>query len=195
MAVLRTTTTVILTRVILQPSLSLSLSVARATGGDSVGFTRILPRRGISGGSLRCCAGGEKVSSRLSQMNQLLKEAEERAFFEDEGPTPKITIGPYISFHSFMEFLFWKSCKRGLSLCILIPTLWRWKFCEFQSRKPIQYVLSVVIDEIFRYLQTIFFPSSNICLNNVLFTLHFQRLWVSHYIFQFFLLTVLLAIL
>ncbi|XP_057723123.1 uncharacterized protein LOC130937980 isoform X2 [Arachis stenosperma] len=36
--------------------------------------------------------GGNKVSSRLSQVHQLLQEAEERALSADTGPTPKITL-------------------------------------------------------------------------------------------------------
>ncbi|MED6168211.1 hypothetical protein PIB30_009713 [Stylosanthes scabra] len=36
--------------------------------------------------------GGNKVSSRLSQVQQLLHEAEERALSADTGPTPKITL-------------------------------------------------------------------------------------------------------
>ncbi|KAF7828375.1 peptidyl-tRNA hydrolase ICT1, mitochondrial [Senna tora] len=36
--------------------------------------------------------GGRKVSSRLSQVHQLLQQAEERALSFDAGPTPKITL-------------------------------------------------------------------------------------------------------
>ncbi|KAK4262649.1 hypothetical protein QN277_028186 [Acacia crassicarpa] len=56
-----------------------------------------LPRRGIGSGAIRCAAsdaadGGKKVSARLSQVQQLLQEAEERAQAFDSGPTPKITL-------------------------------------------------------------------------------------------------------
>lgn len=41
-----------------------------------------------------CGDGGEKkVSSRLSQMQKIIKESEERSVFSESGPTPKITLG------------------------------------------------------------------------------------------------------
>lgn len=57
-----------------------------------------LPRRGIGFSVVRCAAsdadnGGKKVSARLSQVQQLLQEAEEQALSFDSGPTPKITLG------------------------------------------------------------------------------------------------------
>ncbi|KAI9076608.1 hypothetical protein K1719_041373 [Acacia pycnantha] len=63
----------------------------------SGGVVLPLPRRGIGSGAIRCAAsdagdGGKKVSARLSQVQQLLQEAEERAQAFDSGPTPKITL-------------------------------------------------------------------------------------------------------
>ena len=100
MAVLRTTSNAILNR-ILQPSLSLSLLVSDRSkfGADliSCNVAPRAPRRPISVGPVRCAAasdGGGKVSARLSQMQQLLQEAEERALSgADDGPTPQITLG------------------------------------------------------------------------------------------------------
>ncbi|KAL6182036.1 hypothetical protein ACLB2K_043459 [Fragaria x ananassa] len=53
--------------------------------------------RSTAGISIRCAAsssgdGGNKVSARLSQVNQLLREAEERASSNDGLPAPKITL-------------------------------------------------------------------------------------------------------
>ncbi|KAF8380437.1 hypothetical protein HHK36_027924 [Tetracentron sinense] len=53
--------------------------------------------RGISSGRIRCMSsdsgeGGKKVSARLSQVHQLLQEAEERALSAGNEFTPKITL-------------------------------------------------------------------------------------------------------
>ncbi|XXG67359.1 hypothetical protein AAC387_Pa06g0724 [Persea americana] len=53
--------------------------------------------RSICGGRIRCRAsgsgdGGRKVSSRLSQVQQLLQEAEERSLSAGNEPIPKITL-------------------------------------------------------------------------------------------------------
>ncbi|CAB4279653.1 unnamed protein product [Prunus armeniaca] len=88
MAVLRTTTNMIL-RHILQPYLSFPPSIRTTLLRSSNGGIRI--------GSVRCAAsnsgsGGNKVSARLSQVNQLLQAAEERALSADTQPPPKITL-------------------------------------------------------------------------------------------------------
>jgi hypothetical protein len=89
MAVLRTTTSVILRGIFHRPLISIS----RFSG--TLGNTR----RGISLGRIRCAASesgdGRKVSSRLSQVQQLLQEAEERALSADNQPAPKITLGTW----------------------------------------------------------------------------------------------------
>ena len=90
MAVLRTTTSVILRGIFHRPLISIS----RSSGvSGTLGNTR----RGISLGRIRCAASesgdGRKVSSRLSQVQQLLQEAEERALSADNQPAPKITLG------------------------------------------------------------------------------------------------------
>ncbi|XP_077246688.1 class I peptide chain release factor isoform X2 [Tasmannia lanceolata] len=56
-----------------------------------------LASRNIGAGRIRCMAsdsgaGGKKMSSRLSQMAQLLQEAEDRAFSAGNDPIPKITL-------------------------------------------------------------------------------------------------------
>lgn len=89
MAVLRITTSVILRGIFHRPLISLSrFSGVSGTLGNT--------RRGISLGRIRCAASGSgdgrKVSSRLSQVQQLLQEAEERALSADNQPAPKITL-------------------------------------------------------------------------------------------------------
>ncbi|XP_050144046.1 uncharacterized protein LOC126619668 isoform X2 [Malus sylvestris] len=94
MAVLRTTTNMIL-RHIFRPSLSFPSSIPTivlrsSNGGTGTGI-------GIGIGRVRCAASdsggsGNKVSARLSQVNQLLQAAEERALSADKHPPPKITL-------------------------------------------------------------------------------------------------------
>ncbi|GMY30109.1 peptidyl-tRNA hydrolase ICT1, mitochondrial-like [Fagus crenata] len=94
MAVVRTTTNLIL-RGIFNPAPPSSFSLSRFSGavrviGGSLRYTE----RGISFSRIRCAAAsdGKKVSSRLSQVQQLLQEAEDRALSADNQPTPKITL-------------------------------------------------------------------------------------------------------
>ncbi|CAN6723414.1 unnamed protein product [Malus baccata var. baccata] len=92
MAVLRTTTNMIL-RHIFRPSLSFPSSIPTIVLRSSNGGTGI----GIGIGRVRCAASdsggsGNKVSARLSQVNQLLQAAEERALSADKHPPPKITL-------------------------------------------------------------------------------------------------------
>ncbi|KAM1037450.1 hypothetical protein ACFX15_031608 [Malus domestica] len=92
MAVLRTTTNMIL-RHICRPSLSFPSSIPTIVLRSSNGGTGI----GIGIGRVRCAASdsggsGNKVSARLSQVNQLLQAAEERALSADKHPPPKITL-------------------------------------------------------------------------------------------------------
>ncbi|XP_057723106.1 uncharacterized protein LOC130937980 isoform X1 [Arachis stenosperma] len=74
------------------PSLSLSSSHLNL----NLQFRRSRPSTPFT--PIRCVSssgpgdGGNKVSSRLSQVHQLLQEAEERALSADTGPTPKITL-------------------------------------------------------------------------------------------------------
>ncbi|KAB1217081.1 Peptidyl-tRNA hydrolase ICT1, mitochondrial [Morella rubra] len=92
MAIMRTTTSVILRGVVHLPSFSVSRFSALPGVGGTIGYTH----RGISFGRIQCAASdsgdGRKVSARLSQVQQLLQEAEERALSADDEPTPKITI-------------------------------------------------------------------------------------------------------
>ncbi|CAM9003142.1 unnamed protein product [Rhodiola kirilowii] len=55
--------------------------------GCGISHCRIQCLSSDSGGG-----GGKKVSARLSQMRQLLQDAEERAFRADDEPVPKITL-------------------------------------------------------------------------------------------------------
>lgn len=106
MAVIRNTTRMIF-KEILHPSPILPISSLRrltqtpespfslASGNGLLSF----PRRGIGFSVIRCAAsdandGGKKLSARLSQVHQLLQEAEERSLSFNTGPTPKITLGP-----------------------------------------------------------------------------------------------------
>lgn len=62
-------------------------------GTSALQFTH----RDFSFSRIRCAASGDnKVSARLSQVQRLLQEAEERASAAgDEPPPPKITIGNF----------------------------------------------------------------------------------------------------
>ncbi|XWS49041.1 hypothetical protein CRYUN_Cryun13aG0129500 [Craigia yunnanensis] len=98
MTVIRTGANMILKEILHQlPLYSISLSSARALLPCSCGTTiRVTPRRGISFSRIRCAAsddaGERKVSSRLSQVQQLLQQAEERASSAGNEPTPQITL-------------------------------------------------------------------------------------------------------
>ena len=79
------------------PTPTAPLSCPLSTVACGNGFLR-LPRPAISSRVIRCASsaaddGGKKASARLSQVQQLLQEAEERALSADTGPTPKITLG------------------------------------------------------------------------------------------------------
>ncbi|XP_065858014.1 uncharacterized protein [Euphorbia lathyris] len=97
MGAIRITTNMILKEVLshrlllpssLSPSPSLRLSLP-TLGATSLQFTR----REFSFTRIRCAASDDKkVSSRLSQVQQLLQEAEERAAAAGNEPPPKITI-------------------------------------------------------------------------------------------------------
>uniref|UniRef100_A0A5B7AVB2 Prokaryotic-type class I peptide chain release factors domain-containing protein n=1 Tax=Davidia involucrata TaxID=16924 RepID=A0A5B7AVB2_DAVIN len=100
MAAIRATTNMIL-KEIFRPSLSLSLSLGSVrmfrTSLPNFGATLHLTCRGISYNPVRCAAsgstdGGKKASARLSQVQQLMLEAEERAASAGNEPIPKITI-------------------------------------------------------------------------------------------------------
>ncbi|KAM1575772.1 hypothetical protein PS2_032035 [Malus domestica] len=96
MAVLRTTTNMIL-RHIFRPSLSFPSSIPTIVLRSSNGGTGTGTGIGIGIGRVRCAASdsggsGNKVSARLSQVNQLLQAAEERALSADKHPPPKITL-------------------------------------------------------------------------------------------------------
>ncbi|KAL5541054.1 hypothetical protein UlMin_002419 [Ulmus minor] len=90
MAVLRRTTNLIFSRI---PAVSYS-SLISETKFRRVSVSCNLYRR--VGISVRCAASGsdegQKASSRLAQVQQLLQEAEERALSADTGPTPKISL-------------------------------------------------------------------------------------------------------
>ncbi|PKI49489.1 hypothetical protein CRG98_030106, partial [Punica granatum] len=97
MAVFRTSTSLILREVFSRPIYS-SAAAIRIVPTPLSRFCPTLrsPRRGFS--FSRICyaasepADGKKASARLSQMQQLLQEAEERALSAGNEPTPKITL-------------------------------------------------------------------------------------------------------
>lgn len=61
------------------------------------GLDRLTLQPSLSFGGVRCAASNsgsdKKVSARLSQVQQLLQEAEERASSAGSEPIPKITLG------------------------------------------------------------------------------------------------------
>ncbi|XP_059657432.1 uncharacterized protein LOC132303984 [Cornus florida] len=93
MAVIRTTTTMIVKQ-IFRPSLPVVSVRLFPTSPSNFG---VALRREIRYNPIRCAAsgsadgGGKKVSARLSQMQQILFEAEERAASASNEPIPKIT--------------------------------------------------------------------------------------------------------
>ncbi|KAG8662184.1 hypothetical protein MANES_01G073500v8 [Manihot esculenta] len=98
MAAIRTTTSMILKEMFSNrlPSSSSSLATSTSTclslpnlHGTALTFTR----RQFSFSRILCAASDEKkVSARLSQINHLLQEAEERASSAGSEPPPKITL-------------------------------------------------------------------------------------------------------
>lgn len=93
MVVIRTTANMILKQVFLNHRLIPPLSVSRTLGNLNWANLKI-PSRQISFCLIKCAASdGKKVSARLSQVQQLLREAEERASAVGNEPTPKITRG------------------------------------------------------------------------------------------------------
>lgn len=65
-------------------------------------------RRSHPPNAIRCAssdsdASGNKVSSRLSQVQHLLQQAEHRALSADNGPIPKITLGAFF-LHQLSHF-------------------------------------------------------------------------------------------
>ncbi|KAK9276786.1 hypothetical protein L1049_007128 [Liquidambar formosana] len=96
MAAFRAATNIII-KEIFNPSIFLSNRILRTSLPLTFNGTVRLTGRGISYSPIRCAAsdsgdGGRKVSARLSQVQQLLQEAEERALSADNEPIPKITL-------------------------------------------------------------------------------------------------------
>ncbi|XVF52701.1 hypothetical protein PTKIN_Ptkin05aG0039700 [Pterospermum kingtungense] len=99
MSVFRSGANMILKQILHLPPIS-SISVsspARPLFPGTCGTTiRVTPSRGISFSRIRCAAaetdGDRKVSARLSQVQQLLQEAEERASSAGNEPIPQITL-------------------------------------------------------------------------------------------------------
>jgi peptidyl-tRNA hydrolase ICT1 len=96
MAVIRTSTNMILKQVFLDNLLIPpvpSFSVSRTLGNLRWANLKV-PNREISFSRIKCAGSDDKkVSSRLSQVQQLLQEAEERASAAGNEPPPKITLG------------------------------------------------------------------------------------------------------
>ncbi|KAL6979685.1 peptidyl-tRNA hydrolase [Sarracenia purpurea var. burkii] len=97
MAAIRTTTKMII-RDIIRPSLFFEPVRMFRTSLPSLGASIRLKCRGISYCPVRCAAsdsgdgGAKKSPSRLSQIQQLMAEAEERAASAGNEPVPKITL-------------------------------------------------------------------------------------------------------
>ncbi|XP_039031971.1 peptidyl-tRNA hydrolase ICT1, mitochondrial-like [Hibiscus syriacus] len=98
MAVIRTSANVVM-KLLHHPllsSISLSSSPRLLLPSPSNTTIRLTPNRGISFTRIRCAASDadadRKVSARLSQVQQLLQEAEERASAAGDEPTPQITL-------------------------------------------------------------------------------------------------------
>ncbi|KAK4740826.1 hypothetical protein SAY87_024414 [Trapa incisa] len=97
MAIIRTGTSMILKGVFIQPIYS-SLCGIRPVLAPLTPFNPTSPhsRRRISFGRILCASAdrtdGKKTSARLSQVQQLLEEAEERALLGGNEPTPQITL-------------------------------------------------------------------------------------------------------
>ncbi|XVF13287.1 hypothetical protein REPUB_Repub08aG0195900 [Reevesia pubescens] len=99
MAVIRTSVNMILKQILHHspsPSISLSSSPRSLLPGSCNTTIRVTPSRRINFSRIQCAAsdaGAErKVSSRLSQVRQLLQEAEDRASSAGNEPTPQITL-------------------------------------------------------------------------------------------------------
>lgn len=109
MAVIRTSTSMILRGVFNQPIYS-SFCAIRPVGAPLSPFNPTLPlaRRRVSIGRIFCASAdptdGKKASARLSQVQQLLQEAEERALSAGDEPIPKITLGMKFGFARFPIF-------------------------------------------------------------------------------------------
>lgn len=114
MAAIRTMTNMLLREFIHQPLLLHSSSKSCQFLLPCLRRTpRIAPIHSNSRfGSIRCAAstsagsgGDRKVSSRLSQVQQMLHEAEERANSAGNEPTPQITLGKLFCFNKFRKKL------------------------------------------------------------------------------------------
>ncbi|TYG77452.1 hypothetical protein ES288_D03G195800v1 [Gossypium darwinii] len=97
MSVIRTSANMIMKQLLHHPPLSfISFSGRPLLPCSRIPIIRLTPNRGISCSPIRCAApdadADRKVSARLSQMQQLLQEAEERASSAGNGPTPQITL-------------------------------------------------------------------------------------------------------
>ncbi|KAE8670843.1 putative Anamorsin [Hibiscus syriacus] len=96
MAVTRTSANMI-TKLLHHPllsSISFSSSARPLLPSPWNATVRLTPNRGISFTRIRCADSDadRKVSARLSQFQQLLQEAEERASADGNEPTPQITL-------------------------------------------------------------------------------------------------------
>ncbi|TYH81322.1 hypothetical protein ES332_D03G192000v1 [Gossypium tomentosum] len=97
MSVIRTSANMIMKQLLHHPPLSfISFSGRPLLPCSRNPIIRLTPNRGISCSPIRCAApdadADRKVSARLSQMQQLLQVAEERASSAGNGPTPQITL-------------------------------------------------------------------------------------------------------
>jgi len=108
-----TTRMVLVVKEMLQLSSSLRLRVISPPSHFSIQLPRSLRP------AIRCASsdsdGANRVSARLSQVNQLLQQAELRALSADQTPPPKITLGP-LSLCQFKTEMTERR-KKGNSFC------------------------------------------------------------------------------
>lgn len=146
MAAIRTTTSMILKEMFSHKLPSSSSSLATSTSTclslpNLHGAALIFTRRQFSFSRILCAASDEKkVSARLSQINHLLQEAEERASSAGNEPPPKITLG-----------ISNISCLRGedffvkisflLSMCLRLEGIkFNFGYLVYFSRLPIWFI-------------------------------------------------------
>lgn len=110
MAAIRATTKMIV-RDIFRPSLSLASLPMFRSMLPSFGINLRLVSRAMMisySPAVRCAAGEggrKKASSRLSQVQQILHEAQERALSAGNEPIPKITIGTSVKFMALLFYI------------------------------------------------------------------------------------------
>jgi len=106
------------------------LRITRPFFLSSLQLQRSYPATAIRCASSASDSGNNKVSSRLSQVHDLLQEAEHRSLSADyNAPIPKITLGLFC-FHQFSHSLN-ICCKKTCFDFYIIFLGFRSRYCEF----------------------------------------------------------------